>query len=325
VVEGEDGIFRLGRVTEIAARTVDQTFQAQITNAGIEIGAYREAVRVDLVRKGLEDKVVADVSKPGVQRRVAEIWIGEPATNPPPEGSVKTRHILYAPNDDPANAGTLAADDAAWAKAEEEARATYDKLRADIDQFDRIARAESDEGGATVSGGKLPYFDPASSIDPTFADAIFAEGLEAGDLLEPVKSGFGWHVIQVMYYPPNIDRAKALKAELDSGADFAQLARDNSESETAADGGVVGWIAKGQFDLAQEAAVFLPAIGDVSDPIEVAGDGIYLYRILDEETRTPEGEQLDTLKATAFSDWYTEKKAEFKVDYFGGAATSAAG
>jgi parvulin-like peptidyl-prolyl isomerase len=324
VVEGDDGTFRFGRVTEIAPSTVDSTFEAQVTTAGIALPAYREAVRVDLVRKALEDKVVADISKPGLQRRVAEIWISEPSPNPPAEGAVKTRHILYAPNDDPAGAGELDEDDAAWAKAEEEARATYDTLRADITQFDRIARAESDEGGAATSGGKLPYFDPASSIDPSFAAAIFKDGLEAGDLLEPVKSGFGWHVIQVTYYPPNLDRAKALKAAYEAGEEFAQLARDNSESDTAADGGVVGWIAKGQLDLAREAAVFLPRIGDVSDPIEVDGDGIYLYRILDEETRTPEGEQLETLKATAFSNWYTDKKATFDIDYFGGAATTAA-
>ena len=324
VVEGDDGTFRFGRVTEIAPSTVDSTFEAQVTTAGIALPAYRGAVRVDLVRKALEDKVVADISKPGLQRRVAEIWISEPSPNPPAGGAVKTRHILYSPNDDPAGAGELDEDDPAWAKAEEEARATYDKLRADITQFDRIARAESDEGGAATSGGKLPYFDPASSIDPSFAAAIFKDGLEAGDLVEPVKSGFGWHVIQVMYYPPNLDRAKALTAAYEAGEDFAQLARDNSESDTAADGGVVGWIAKGQFDLAREAAVFLPRIGDVSDPIEVDGDGIYLYRILDEETRTPEGEQLETLKATAFSNWYADKKATFDIDYFGGAATTAA-
>ena len=325
VVEGDDGIFRFGRVSEIAASQVDPTFEAQIENFGIAVPLYREAVRVDLVRKALEDKVVADVSKPSLQRRVAEIFIAEPSPNPPPEGSVKTRHVLYAPNDDPAAAANLAEDDPAWDKAEEEARATYDKVRADIGQFDRIARDESDEGGAARSGGKLPYFNPDSAIDDAFAEAIFAEGLEAGDLLEPVRSGFGWHVIQILYYPPDIDQAKAIAAEYEDGEDFAQLARDYSESDTAADGGIVGWIAKGQLSPTQEAAVFLPKVGEVSDPVEVDGDGIYIYRVLDEETRTPEGEQLDILKSTAFSTWYAEKKGEFDIQYFGGAATAAVG
>jgi len=325
VVEGEDGVFRFGRVTEIAATNVDGTFEAQIENFGIGQPIYRDAVRVDLVRQALEDKVVADISKPGVQRRVAEIWIAEPSPNPPAEGAVKTRHILYSPADDPAGAANLDDDDPAWDEAEEEARTAYDKLRADIAQFDALARAESDEGGAGQSGGKLPYFDPESSIDPAFADAIFEEGLEAGDLLEPVRSGFGWHVIQILYYPPDMDQAEALKEQLDDGADFAQAARDYSESDTATDGGIVGWIARGQLGLAQEAAVFLPAIGDVADPIEVDGDGIYLYRVLDEETRTPEGEQLEILRSSAFSTWYAEKKEGFEIEYFGGAASTPVG
>lgn len=321
VLEGDDGVFRIGRVTEIAPSDVDETYEAQITAAGIPLEGYRAAVRVDLVRSALEDKIVADVSKPSVQRRVAEIWIAEASPNPPAAGAVKTRHILYAPNDDPAKAGDLAADDPAWAKAEQEARATYDKLKADITKFDEIARAESDEGGVDVSGGKLPYFDPTTQIDPAFGAAIFKEGLKAGDLLEPVKSGFGWHVIQIMYFPPDLDRMKLLKQQLDDGADFGELARDNSESETAADDGLVGWIAKGQLDLAQEAAVFLPKVGDASDPIEVKSDGIYIYKVLEEATRTPSGDQLETLEASAFSNWYGEKKAEFDIEYFGSAST----
>jgi len=321
VLEGEDGVYRIGRVTEIAPSDVDETFEAQITNAGIPLVNYREAVRVDLMRKALEDKVVADVSKPGLQRRVAEIYIAEPSPNPPAEGAVKTRHVLYAPNDDPAKAGDLAADDPAWKDAEDEARATYEALRADIAKFDAIARAESDEGGTEISGGKLPYFDPASQLDPAFGQAIFADGLEAGDLLEPVKSGFGWHVIQVMYYPPDLDQAKKIKAEVDAGADFGRLARDYSESETAADDGLVGWIAKGQLGPTLEAAVFEPAIGDVTDPIEVDGDGIYIYQVLEEATRTPTADQLETLKSTAFSNWYGQKRADFTIDYFGAATT----
>ena len=55
VVEGEDGVFRFGRVTEIAATNVDGTFEAQIENFGIGQPIYRDAVRVDLVRQALED------------------------------------------------------------------------------------------------------------------------------------------------------------------------------------------------------------------------------------------------------------------------------
>ena len=41
----------------------------------------------------------------------------------------------------------------------------------------------------------------------------------------------------------------------------------------------------------------------------VAGDGTYLFKVLAEETRTPEGRQLEELKSTAFSRWYDAKKS----------------
>ena len=37
-------------------------------------------------------------------------------------------------------------------------------------------------------------------------------------------------------------------------------------------------------------------------------DGLYLFKVLGEEVRTPEGRQLDELRSTAFSDWYNAKK-----------------
>ena len=40
----------------------------------------------------------------------------------------------------------------------------------------------------------------------------------------------------------------------------------------------------------------------------VADDGLYLFKVLAEEVRTPDGRQLETLRSTAFSDWYTAKK-----------------
>ena len=41
----------------------------------------------------------------------------------------------------------------------------------------------------------------------------------------------------------------------------------------------------------------------------VAGDGSYLFKVSGEETRTPEGRQLEELTSTAFSRWYDGKKS----------------
>ena len=187
---------------------------------------------------------------------------------------------------------------------------------ADPGLFDSIARTESDEGsalGPTGSGGKLPYFDKNSGIDEAFKTAIVAPGLTAGDLLEPVRSAFGWHVIQVMYLPPDLGRMNALKTRADSGTDFAVLARDDSEADSAGAGGDLGWIAKGQRDERLISAIFAAGIGGTTDPIGVVGDGLYLFKVLAEEVRTPDRRQLEVLRSTAFADWYKVKKAAAEI------------
>ena len=310
VIEGDDGTYRIGRVTEIAAETVDDAYQAKLTNDGIDVGQYRDVVKADVIHKKLEDQIVAQVTEPGPQRHVQQIYIKQAAADLG-DDAIKVRHILYSPKDDPSGAATLDAADPAWAAAEQEAQATYVQLQEDPELFDSIARAESDEGsaqGITGTGGKLPYFDSASSIDEAFKAAIVAPGLKAGDILKPVKSSFGWHVIEVMYLPPDLDRLNALKALADKGDDFAALARDNSEADTAGVGGDLGWVAKGQIAKSLIDAIFAADIGKTTPVVTVENDGLYLFKVLGEEVRTPEGRQLDQLRSTAFSDWYNAKK-----------------
>ncbi len=310
VIEGADGVYRIGRVTEITAESVDGEYQSKLTTAGIDIAKYRLVVQGDVIRQKLEDKLVADLTGPGPQRHVQEIYIKQPATLPGAD-AIKVRHILYSPKNDPSGASTLDANDPAWKAAEDEADATYKKLQADPSLFDSIARTESDETGDlgdTGTGGKLPYFDSSSQVDAAFKAAILAPGLQPGQILPPVKSAFGWHVIQVMYRPPDLEWLNSLKTKIDGGADFATLARNNSEDPSAGSGGDLGWIAKGQLGATQEAAIFGTKIGSTSGVIVVPEDGIYLFKVLAEETRTPEGNQLDQIKSSAFSNWYTAKK-----------------
>ena len=101
---------------------------------------------------------------------------------------------------------------------------------------------------------------------------------------------------------------ESLKAQVDDdGADFAILARDNSDAETAGRGGELGWIAKGQLDAEATTAIFETPIGETSE-IVTTDDGLTLYHVGAEEERTPEGRQLEAIRETAFSDWYEAEK-----------------
>ena len=321
VVEGADGIFRIGRVTEVRPADVDPLFEQRIVDKGVSVAAFREALRLDVVRDKLETVIVDRVKAPGPQRQVLEIFLpfddSESKT-----GAVKTRHILYAPNDGE-GVEDLPADDPAWAAAEQEARAAYEKLKADPKLWYETAKADGDDGTAS-SGGKLPYFAPEDaeegSLDKDFGAAIFKAGLEPGQILEPVKSAFGWHVIQIWHRPTDLEWAGKLKTDLDAGADFAQLARDNSGGDEADDGGDLGWVAKSQLPELLDVRIFGTPVGQVSDPLLVpntqvtaATAGVYLFKIVKEEVRAPEGEQLKELERTAFSTWYTEQKLKAKI------------
>jgi peptidyl-prolyl cis-trans isomerase C len=96
---------------------------------------------------------------------------------------VTASHILF----DPAKHG---GSDAALALAKE----TRAKLVAGAD-FAKLATEVSDDPSAKTDGGQLGYF-AAGKMDPEFSKAAFA--LKAvGDLSEPVRSSFGWHIIRL--------------------------------------------------------------------------------------------------------------------------------
>jgi parvulin-like peptidyl-prolyl isomerase len=313
VIEGADGIYRIGRTTDVVAPVVDATYESQLKESEIDLADYREALRRDVLRTKLSDAILAGYLVAGPQREVSEIWQqeGQSATGP---GAVRVRHILYSPNDDPAAAAQVPEGDAAWTTAEADARAAYAKLQADPSLFDSLARAESDEDAALTSGGKLPYFSTEDAVDPAFAAAIHKPGLQPGQLLEPVKSAFGWHVIQVMHFPTDVEWATTLKGQIDAGTlPFADAARDNSDKEDAVKGGDMGWVTKGQLDPELEKAIFAAPVGKVSDPLTIEGDGVYLFLVNDEQTREPDAIQKAALETAAFSTWYTTQKAGFDI------------
>ena len=314
VIEGADGTYRIGRVTEIVPARTDPDYQQQISDAGVSLTAYRKAVKADLVRTALDEKVTARATgTPSLMRQVSEIFLqGSPGGTPVDE--VKAAHILYSPNGDPSKAKDLPADDPAWKAAEEKANATYETLRKDPSKFAELAKAESDDKVSGADGGTLPWFKQAD-VDPSFAAAIFAQGLTPGQILAPVKSQFGWHVIR--FDARRADASVRIKELHDQalapGADFAALARANSDGPQAADGGALGWIARNQIAKEQEDAIFATPVGGVSEVLSTPS-GYYIFKVWKEETRTPDGEQLATLKSQAFQNWYATEKAAAKIE-----------
>ena len=60
--------------------------------------------------------------------------------------------------------------------------------------FAELAKQKSKDPGAAAEGGDLGYFTKDQMV-PEFADQAFK--MNKGDVSEPVKSQFGWHIIKV--------------------------------------------------------------------------------------------------------------------------------
>ncbi len=96
---------------------------------------------------------------------------------------VTARHILYKSD------GTPAQDAAARAKAE----AAVKKLKGGAD-FAALAKAESEDPGSKESGGDLGSFGRGRMVKE-FEEAAF--GANLGEVVGPVKTPFGFHVVKV--------------------------------------------------------------------------------------------------------------------------------
>jgi peptidyl-prolyl cis-trans isomerase D len=133
----------------------------------------------------------------------------------------KASHILISTKPDAKEADLKAAEIKAQAIAAEVRKKGAD--------FAAVAKRESQDPGSAAQGGDLGFFARGSMVKP-FEDAAFAA--KKGDIVGPVKSDFGWHVIQVTDIRP--ERVKSLaeatpeiEAEVKKGAaarKFAEVA-----------------------------------------------------------------------------------------------------
>ncbi|MGE4422579.1 MAG: SurA N-terminal domain-containing protein [Pseudodesulfovibrio sp.] len=97
---------------------------------------------------------------------------------------IHARHILVAVKDSDS--------EAAQKKAKERIEKIYKEAKAGAD-FAKLAKDNSD-GPSAPNGGDLGWFGKGAMV-PAFETAAFA--LKKGEVSEPVKTQFGWHVIKV--------------------------------------------------------------------------------------------------------------------------------
>jgi peptidyl-prolyl cis-trans isomerase C len=104
------------------------------------------------------------------------------------------------------------------------------------------------------------------------------------------------------------DDAKAVKAELDKGADFAEVAKKKSKDPGAADGGDLGFFTKEQMVPEFSAVAFTLEPGKISDPVK-SQFGWHIIKV--EEKRSRQAPAFDQVKGQI--ETYVTRKAQ--ADY----------
>ncbi|AWV89303.1 peptidylprolyl isomerase [Bradymonas sediminis] len=122
---------------------------------------------------------------------------------------VHARHILLNVKKD--------ADEATVADAKKRADAIAAEAKKPGADFEALAKEKS-EGPTASRGGDLGYFEKSRMV-PEFAEAAFA--MKAGEISDPVRSDFGFHIIQV------VDKKEAGTTSFDEAKEMliAQLER----------------------------------------------------------------------------------------------------
>ncbi|MGA8968832.1 MAG: peptidylprolyl isomerase [Pseudolabrys sp.] len=135
-------------------------------------------------KKLLMEGLLQSVGKEAVTNEAMHQVYDEAVKQIAEEKEVHARHILFrAPS----------GDDKAAKQAEDKVKAVIVRLKKGED-FAKVAAEVTEDPSGKANGGDLGYFTKEQMV-PEFSDAAFK--LETGQISDPVKTQFGWHVIKV--------------------------------------------------------------------------------------------------------------------------------
>lgn len=220
------------------------------------------------------------------------------------------------------------------------AQAALDRIRGG-ESFEAVAR-EMSEDGNRAQGGVIGL-RPADRLPDVFVETV--RTLPTGALApELLRTGAGFHVLKLIEkreatgFTVQQTRARHIllrtsaqlpqeaaarrltefKRQISSGVrSFEQLARDNSEDGSAAQGGDLGWVSPGAFVPEFEEAMNALDIDGLSEPV-VSRFGVHLIQVLERREVTLEPKQIreqarNILREQKFEEAYVEWIRELRA------------
>ena len=146
--------------------TTPERARVEYVEMSLDAVAAKAAVKPEDVKQVYDEEVKAGKHGQKEERRASHILIAAPA-----DGKAEERKA-----------------------AEAKAKDIADRVRKNPASFAEVAKKESQDPGSAVQGGDLGFFGRGAMVKP-FEDAAF--GAKKNEIIGPVASDFGYHVIRV--------------------------------------------------------------------------------------------------------------------------------
>ena len=315
-----------------------QDFRAALEKDGLSWAKFREDIRDEIALSRLREREVESrivVSDGEIDNYMANPDQGANAGNI----EVQTAHIVL-------RVPEQASPDQLM-RIGARARAALEQIRRG-ESFAKVAAAYSDAPDG-LSGGAMGT-RPLDRLPALYADAV--QKLQAGETSDILRSPAGFHIVKLIDKQGGAatqvvalkqTRARhilikvnelvseaearrklvALKERLDNGADFAELARLNSNDLSAAKGGDLGWLYQGDTVPDFEKAMDVLQVNQISEPVQ-SPFGFHLIQVLERRTEdaTAERQRLAARQVLrerksdeAYQDWVRQMRDRAYVEY----------
>jgi len=311
----------------------------RLTQDGMSVSQFREDLRDQILLTKVRERELeakARVTEVDIDQFILEKQGGADQAN----AEIDLGMVLVAvpENAEPSQVATL------QARAESIAK----RARAGED-FTALVKEFSDAPDRARNNGQLGL-RAADRYPALFVEAT--RGLPKGGVSEPVRSGAGFHVLKVLerrqgslpamtvtqsrarhiLLRPSAQLSESAATErladfrrriVAGQADFATLARENSQDGSAREGGDLGWVSPGQFVPEFEEAMNKLAPGQISPPV-VSRFGVHLIQLTERrESQLSPREQREIVRGLvrekkmeeAYLTWAQDVRARAYVEF----------
>ncbi|MBK9626108.1 MAG: peptidylprolyl isomerase [Rhodocyclaceae bacterium] len=311
-------------------------FQLALQKDGVTWGKFREDIRDEMTLSRLREREVD--ARIVISEGEIDNYLANPIAAVDANPEVALAHILVrvpeqATPDQLMRIGVRA-------------QSALDQIRRGED-FARVAASFSDAPDG-LSGGAMSA-RPLDRLPGLYAEAV--RKLQPGEVSEVLRSPAGFHIVKLVERRGStvsvtagvrqtrarhilikvgdlvtVEDARrkimAIKEKLTAGADFAEIARMQSNDLSAAKGGELGWLYQGdtvpEFDQAMDAL----ALNQVSNPVQ-SQFGFHLIQVLERRTEqaSPERQRAmarqilrERKSDEAYQDWIRQMRDRAYVE-----------